>query len=125
LKWAVFDPALGTFGHGDLTGVPLEEGFGVPFSPFFDARGIDSRYCLMLDDWWRRVKEMRAAEMGTVHQIGGGSAYVPSSGRPHKLMSDIPLLLDTDLYVDMTVEVSNAPICMSLLCLLLDFIGCP
>ncbi|KAJ7709492.1 hypothetical protein B0H17DRAFT_1324419 [Mycena rosella] len=110
LKWAVYSPLRGRIGQGDLPpGVPrsegLDDGYGAPFSPFYDANAGELAYCVEVSDWWRNVKEKRDAEMGTVHQIGGTTTSRRiSAGRQHQLISEIP---DTGVYFDCTVEVCH------------------
>ncbi|KAJ6618805.1 hypothetical protein B0H10DRAFT_2028043 [Mycena sp. CBHHK59/15] len=110
MQWAVYKPTTGNVEHGDLTDVPkserLGDGFGALVSPFFKAIDIHSAYCLQLDDWWRGVEEKRRVEMGTIHQIGGGSLRGPPRlQRQHRLIADTSPTSEPNGYFDCTVEV--------------------
>ncbi|KAJ7085732.1 hypothetical protein B0H15DRAFT_846156 [Mycena belliarum] len=108
MQWAVYNPVTGTIGHGDSAGAPectgLDDGFGLQFSPFYQqATPAVVAHCVTLDDWWRSVKQNRENDMGTVHNISGATSRRTSSGRQHKLISDISSE-DTGTYFDFTVE---------------------
>ncbi|KAJ7481202.1 hypothetical protein B0H11DRAFT_2193689 [Mycena galericulata] len=101
LQWAVCSKQK--LGHGNCDGAPQSEGYGVSFTPFYQATPAEFAFCLELTDWWRGVTEKRTAAMGTINQIGGDfSLRVPTrTRREHKLLSGIA----PGSFFDCTVEV--------------------
>ena len=101
LRWAAFSPSTKSFYHGQLEGVPREEGlvdggFGVTFSPFYEPKEGELQYCLKLSDWWRQSQNIE-------HSVDP----VRQSRRVHRLISEAGPLVPPDGYFDCTVEVSS------------------
>ncbi len=86
-----------------------QDGTGVLFSPFYDARPQEIAYCSKLTAWWRAVLEKRREGLGTVHQIGGEvpekEIFSVGSKRQHRLICDAGPSVPPDGYFDCTVEV--------------------
>jgi hypothetical protein len=108
LGWAAFSPSNNSIYHGQLKGAPREEGiaeggFGVLFSPFYQPKECEVRYCLKLSDWWREVQKIEQSESSkdTV-----GPVHNPPSPRVHRLISEAGPSMPPDGYFDCTVEVS-------------------
>ncbi|KAJ7481233.1 hypothetical protein B0H11DRAFT_2024748 [Mycena galericulata] len=104
LQWAVCSKQK--LGHGNRGGAPQSEGYGVSFTPFYQATHAELAFCLELTDWWRGVTEKRTAAMGTINQIGGDFLLrVPRrTRREHKLLSGG---IAPDSFFDCTVESGN------------------
>lgn len=108
LRWAAFSPSKNSIYHGQLKGVPREEGladggFGVTFSPFYQPKEGEVLYCLKLFDWWREVQTVEESESikDTVDPVCN-----PPSRRVHRLISEAGPSVPPDGYFDCTVEVS-------------------
>ncbi|SJL00764.1 uncharacterized protein ARMOST_04078 [Armillaria ostoyae] len=113
LQWAVYKPETGKMDH-NRGSAPLsvrlgQDGTGVLFSPFHDARPQEIAYCSKLTAWWRAVLEKRREDLGTVHQIGGEVSgkeiFSAESKRQHRLICDAGPHVPPDGYFDCTVEV--------------------
>ncbi|KAJ7780897.1 hypothetical protein B0H16DRAFT_1817095 [Mycena metata] len=96
LKWVVYDHTTDEFTHGGV-------GNATSYPPFHHPTAIDKAYCAKLASWWRKVSEKQLEQMGTIHQIGGGSSSYTSRapGRKHQLVSAIQV----DQFFDCTVQV--------------------
>ncbi|KAF8798203.1 hypothetical protein BYT27DRAFT_7123725 [Phlegmacium glaucopus] len=108
LTWAAFSPSTNSIYHGQLTGVPREEGladggFGVSFSPFYQPKEREVRYCLELSDWWRKVQKIEQSESikDTVDPVHN-ALY---ARRVHRLISEAGPSMPPNGYFDCTVEV--------------------
>ena len=105
LAWAAFSPSTNSIYHGQLNNVPREEGladggFGVPFSPFYEPKEGEVRYCSKLSDWWRRLQN--------IEQSGVDVVCNPTPRRVHRLISEAGPSVQPGGYFDCTVEVSTA-----------------
>jgi hypothetical protein len=105
LLWAAFSPSTNSFYHGQLKNVPREEGladggFGVTFSPFYEPKEGELRYCSKLSDWWRQLQNIEQSE-STVDVVRN-----PFPRRVHRLISEAGPSVPPDGYFDCTVEVS-------------------
>jgi len=108
LRWAAFSPSKNSIYHGQLKNVPREEGladggFGISFSPFYEAKECEVRYCLKLSDWWREIQKIEQSESikDTVDPVRNAP-----SRRVHRLISEAGPSMPPDGYFDCTVEVS-------------------
>lgn len=105
LIWAAFSPSTNSIYHGQLKNVPRKEGladggFGVPFSPFYEPKEGELRYCSKLSDWWRRLQNIEQSEPKA------DVVRDQHSRRVHRLISEAGPLMPPDGYFDCTVEVS-------------------
>ena len=105
LRWAAFSPSTNTIYHGQLNNVPREEGladggFGVLFSPFYEPKEGELRYCSKLSNWWRQLQNIE--ESGRVDVVRN-----PPLRRLHLLISEAGPLVPPDGYFDCTIEVSS------------------
>ena len=103
LVWAAFSPSTNLIYHGQLNDVPREEGladggFGVRFSPFYEPKEGELRYCSKLSDWWRRLQN--------IEQSGVNVVCNPIPRRVHRLISEAGPSVQPNGYFDCTVEVS-------------------
>ena len=103
LVWAAFSPTTKSIYHGQLNNVPREEGladggFGVSFSPFYEPKEGELRYCSKLSDWWQRLQNIK--------QSGVDVVCSPISRRLHRLISEAGPSVPPEGYFDCTVEVS-------------------
>ena len=104
LLWAAFSPTTNSFYHGQLNNVPREEGladggFGVSFSPFYEPKESELRYCSKISDWWRKLQNIEQPEVDVV--------CIPTSRRVHRLISEAGPSVPPNGYFDCTVEVSS------------------
>ena len=104
LVWAAFSPSTNAIYHGQLNDVPREEGladggFGVPFSPFYEPKEGELRYCSKLSDWWRRLQN--------IEESGVDVVCSPTPRRIHRLISEAGPSVEPGGYFDCTVEVST------------------
>jgi hypothetical protein len=103
LGWAAFSPSKNAIYHGQLKGVPSQEGlgdggYGANFSPFYQPKEGEVQYCMKLSDWWQEVQKTEQSH--TVDPVHN------SLGRVHRLISDAGPSMPPDGYFDCTVEVS-------------------
>ena len=103
LRWAAFSPSTNSIYHGQLNNVPREEGladggFGVPFSPFYEPKESELRYCSKLSDWWRQLQNIEQSGVDVVRN--------PPPPRFHRLISEAGPSVPPEGYFDCTVEVS-------------------
>lgn len=85
--------------------MPKEEGladagFGVLFSPFYEPKESELRYCSKLSDWWRQLKNIEQTGVDVV-------CNNPTSQRVHRLISEAGPSVPPGGYFDCTVEVSS------------------
>jgi hypothetical protein len=104
LLWAAFSPSTNSIYHGQLNNVPRVEGladggFGVPFSPFYEPKEGELRYCSKLSDWWRQFQNIEESKVDVVLN--------PPLRRVHRLISEADPSVPPDGYFDCTVEVSS------------------
>ena len=104
LVWAAFSPSTNSIYHGQLNNVPREEGladggFGVNFSPFYEPKEGELRYCSKLADWWGRLQNIEQSGVDVVHK--------PIPRRVHRLISEAGPSVPPEGYFDCTVEVSR------------------
>lgn len=107
LGWAAYSPSKDAIYHGQLNGVPRQEGladggYGVAFSPFYQPKEGEVQYCMKLSDWWQEVQKTEQSESmkHTVDPVHN------SLRRVHRLISDAGPSIPPDGYFDCTVEVS-------------------
>ena len=103
LLWAAFSPSTKSVYHGQLKNVPREEGladggFGVLFSPFYEPKEGELRYCSKLSDWWGRLHNNEQSGVDVVRN--------PIPRRVHRLISEAGPSVPPNGYFDCTVEVS-------------------
>lgn len=104
LLWAAFSPSTNSIYHGQLENVPREEGlvdggFGVLFSPFYEPKEGELRYCSKLSDWWR---------LQNIEQSGVDVVRNLPPRRVHRLISEAGPSVQPNGYFDCTVEVSSS-----------------
>ena len=104
LLWAAFSPSTNSIYHGQLNNVPREEGlaeggFGVSFSPFYEPKEGELRYCSKLSDWWRQLQNIEQSGVDVVVRNS-------DSRRVHRLISEAGPSVPPNGYFDCTVEVS-------------------
>lgn len=115
MQWVLYTTA-GEFAH-PRGSAPFEAGLGpggtgLVHTPFWDVKEYESAalstYCVHLSDWWIALDEKRKADMGTMHQIGGGDPSASQSSgfkRSHQLACDMHPKMQPSGYCDCTVEV--------------------
>ncbi|KAF9475059.1 hypothetical protein BDN70DRAFT_996679 [Pholiota conissans] len=106
LTWAAFSPIKGEFHHGPCTAVPKQEGLaeggqGVSFSPFFQPGPTETKYCIGLSDWWRKITTQEPSDKVIVQKVERHQRF-------HRLISEAGPSVPPDGYFDCTIEVLKA-----------------
>jgi hypothetical protein len=124
LRFAIYDPSTHTSHHGPPTDPPAprseglaQDGRGVVFSPFYEARAEELDFCKRMKDWWESLDEVkrRKEETKIIVQIGEGGPHEgvrQFGGRPvrqHRLISEAGPHVEPNGFFDCTVEVTSTP----------------
>jgi hypothetical protein len=125
-RWSIFDPEENKFVCNDTGDAPnsiiVDDGFSYLYSPFLtiDPNSRERSYCVRLAEWWRCIQRRRKQwHANWVHSgVDGANAQVAHANavrvsplkktqREHRLIGEVVVPRNRDIYIDCTVEVSR------------------